>query len=153
MTWQKLIAYVLGGIALIVMGWLLHSAFIPKPTIEVKERIVYDTVRTTKTITIRNTKTDTIRITEKGFTYTDSLVGSKNEVSYNIQHSITKDKEILSDWKVTLEPQLKTVTQYVTKDSIRTVIQDKYLPLPFFLNTFAYISIIELAIIVLAIIF
>lgn len=152
MSWQKLIAYALGGIGLIVLGWLLNS--VPKPSIEVKERVIYDTVFQTKKITFTEVKSDTIsRITDRKFVYADSIVGTKDDVDYQIKHTVQNDSQVLSLWKVNLEPKLKTITQYITKDSIRTIVDTKFIPQPFFLQTWFYISIVELAVIVLAIIF
>ena len=154
MNWQKLIAYIFGGVLLIILGWLLHSAFIPKPKIEIKERVVYDTVYTTKTITFTKVKKDTIRLTEpEQFFYADSILGTKNEVGYNIKHTIKGNKEILSSWNVKLEPKTKIITQYVTKDSIRTISNDIYISKPFFLDHWFWINMIAFGIIILQIIF
>ena len=154
MNWQRLIAYVLGAVGLMVLGWLLHSTFIPKPSTTVETKIVTDTVYTTKRIRVVETKIiekpiyrDSIR------TYADSIRGEKNEVAYNIFHSIHENKEVVSSWRVDLEPRLKTIIQYVTKDSVRTIIEAKYFPTPFFLNSWFYVSIVSMIITVLAIIF
>jgi len=153
MTWQKLILYIAGGVALIVLGYLLHSAFTPKPQIEVKERIVYDTLKTVKTITVTKRDTITRTIRETGIAYVDSIEGTKDEVDYKIIHSIFDFGEVLSDWQVEVKPLIKTVTQYVTKDSIRTVVDVKYIPQPFFLNPYFYSTIVMVVITALAIIF
>lgn len=152
MTWQKVVLYVLGGIALIVLGWLLHSAFTPKPTIEIKERVVRDTVETTKTITLRQTNT-IYRDTTNLQTISDSIKGTKDEVDYSIKHTLRFAEAILSDWQVEVKPLTKTIVEYVTKDSIRTVVDTKYITKPFFLNEWFYVSIVELVIVILAIIF
>lgn len=154
MDWSKTVLYILGGIVLIAFGYLIHSTFTPKPLIEVKERVSYDTVYQTKQVTIVKTK-----VIEKPIyrdstrTYNDSIVGTKDEVGYQIQHTIKDSGEVVSVWKVNLEPKLKTVTQYITKDSIRTVVEAKYFPLPFFLNPYFWSSLILVVITALAIIF
>ena len=153
MNWQKLIAYTLGGIALIVCGWLLHSTFIPKPTTTVETKIVTDTITTVKKIYF--TKTDTItKVISNGITtYADSIHGQQQEVDYKIKHSIRLDKETVSDWQVNLEPRLKTIVQYVTKDSVRTIVEAKYISLRFFLNPYFWSTIISVVFTALAIIF
>lgn len=153
MTWQKVSLYVLGGVALIVLGYLLHSAFTPKPTSEVREVVVRDTVETLKTITVTKRDTITRTIRETGISYVDSIEGSKDEVDYKIIHSITDIGEVLSDWQVEVKPLTKTIVEYVTKDSIRTVVEVKYFQTPFFMNTYFYTTIAMVIITVLAIIF
>ena len=153
MTWQKVIVYVLGGVALIVLGYLLHSAFTPKPTTEVREVVVRDTIETLKTITVTKRDTITRTIRETGIAYVDSIAGSKDEVDYKIIHSITDIGEVLSDWQVEVKPLTKTIVEYVTKDSIRTVVDTRYIQAPFFVNTYFYTTIAMVIITVLAIIF
>lgn len=153
MTWQKVVLYVLGGVALIVLGWLLNSAFTPKPETEVREVVVRDTLETIRTITVAKTDTITKTITETGFAYVDSIKGSKDEVDYKIIHSITDIGIVLSDWRVEVKPLTKTIVEYVTKDSIRTVVNTQYLSKPFFLESWFYIALVELAVVIVAIIF
>lgn len=154
MNWQKLIAYILGGLALIVLGWVLHSSFVPKPTTEIKESVRYDTVYSTKQVRVVETKVIEKPIyRDSARTYADSIKGEKNEVAYNISHSISDNKEVVSSWQVNLEPKLKTVIQYVTKDSVRTIVEAKYVSLPFFLNPYFWSSIVLVVITALAIIF
>ena len=153
MTWQKVIVYVLGGVALIVLGYLLHSAFTPKPTTEVREVVVRDTIETLKTITVTKRDTITRTIRETGIAYVDSIKGTKDEVDYKIIHSITDIGIVLSDWQVEVKPLVKNIVEYVTKDSIRTVVNTQYLVKPFFLDHWFYVALVELVVVVLAIIF
>ncbi len=153
MNWQKLIAYILGGVALIVMGWLLHSTFIPKPKTEIKEVVRYDTLTTTKVIKLTETKyinrpviKDSTRI------YADSILGTKNEVDYKIKHTVQDSGKVLSFWEVKLEPKLKTIIQYVTKDSIRTVTETQFVGKPFFLDNWFYTTIVSVSLLVLSLI-
>ena len=153
MNWQKVVLYVLGAIALISLGYLLRSVTIPKPSTIVETKIVTDTTTTVKKIYFTKTRTDTIRIAKEKFTYADSLMGTKDEVDYKIKHSIQSDKEILNFWEVDLEPRLKTIIQYVTKDSVRTIVEAKYISTPFFMQTWFWIALLELPLIIIAIIF
>jgi hypothetical protein len=154
MNWQKLIAYILGGVALVVLGWLLHSAFTPKPTSEVKETVKYDTVKVVKQVKFTETKyIDRYISKDSARTYVDSTMGTKSEVDYKIKHTIRDDKKVLSDWEVNLEPKINIVTKYVTKDSVRTIVEAKYYQAPFFLNTYFYTTIVTTVIAILAIIF
>lgn len=156
MNWQKTILYILGGVALIILGYLLHSAFVPKPKVEIKETIKRDTIETVKTITITKTKVIEKIVEPKGISFVDSIQGNKDDVDYKIIHSISEIKELglyNSDWQVEVKPLIKNIVEYVTKDSIRTVVDTKYISKPLILNEWFYISIIELIIITLAIIF
>lgn len=156
MTWQKVILYVLGGIALIILGWLLHSAFTPKPKVEIKETIKRDTIETVKTITITKTKVIEKIVEPKGISFVDSIQGNKDDVDYKIIHSISEIKELglyNSDWQVEVKPLIKNIVEYVTKDSIRTVVNTQYLTKPFFLDHWFYIALVELAVVIVAIIF
>ena len=153
MTWQKLLSYVITLIVGVILGWLLISHFTPKPTTEVREVVVRDTIETLKTITVTKRDTITRTIRETGIAYVDSIAGSKDEVDYKIIHSITDIGEVLSDWQVEVKPLTKTIVEYVTKDSIRTVVDVKYFQTPFFMNTYFYTTIAMVIITVLAIIF
>ena len=152
MNWQKVVLYILGGVAIFFLGYLAHSTLIPKPTIVIKETVRYDTLTTTKTISFTKVRKDTIRI-PLAFTYADSIMGDTNQVKYDIKHTIQNDKEILTSWKVNLEPRFTEIIKYITKDSVRTIIEAKYISLPFFLNTYFWSSIILVVITTLAIIF
>ena len=153
MTWQKLLSYVITLIVGVILGWLLISHFTPKPTTEVREVVVRDTIETLKTITVTKRDTITRTIRETGIAYVDSIAGSKDEVDYKIIHSITDIGEVLSDWQVEVKPLTKTIVEYVTKDSIRTVVDTRYIQAPFFVNTYFYTTIAMVIITVLAIIF
>ena len=153
MTWQKLLSYVITLIVGVILGWLLISRFTPKPTTEVREVVVRDTIETLKTITVTKRDTITRTIRETGIAYVDSIAGSKDEVDYKIIHSITDIGEVLSDWQVEVKPLTKTIVEYVTKDSIRTVVDTRYIQAPFFVNTYFYTTIAMVIITVLAIIF
>lgn len=158
-SWQKVILYVLGAIVSIALGWLLHSFYAPKPTTEVKEIVKYDTVKVVRQIKFTETKFIDRIITEKDSTrrsYIDSIMGNKNEVEYKIVHIVDIPKEdytAVSSWDVDLEPKINTITKYVTRDSIRTVVEPKYFQTPFFMNTYFYTTILAALIAVLAIIF
>ena len=153
MTWQKLLSYVITLIVGVILGWLLISHFTPKPTTEVREVVVRDTIETLKTITVTKRDTITRTIRETGIAYVDSIAGSKDEVDYKIIHSITDVGEVLSDWQVEVKPLTKTIVEYVTKDSIRTFVDTRYIQAPFFVNTYFYTTIAMVIITVLAIIF
>jgi len=153
--WGKWITITLGAIAFVVLGYLIHSAIYkpPQPKLEIKEKIIYDTVSTVKKVYF--TKTDTLtKIVSNGFTtYTDSISGQQQEVDYKIKHTLQNDKEVVSFWEVNIEPRLTTITITVTKDSIRTIVDTKYIQTPFFLNQWFFISLVSWIITVLAIIF
>lgn len=153
MDWGKLILYILGGVALIVLGWLLNSAFTPKPSTSVIETIVRDTVKVERPIYIQTTSKPTIVYQDTGIqALSDSVAGNENEVDYKIKYSYWQT-EGQGNWDIQLKPLIKTIREYVTKDSIQTVVQTKYIQTPFFMQTWFYISIIELVVVVLAIIF
>ena len=138
MNWQKLIAYSLGGIALVVLGWLLHSTFIPKPTNTVTETVRYDTAYVDKPpIVVEDTKyidrpvyKDSVR------TYYDITSGEQDSTKYSIQHWMIDDSKskVKSDWIVYLDPIYKIVKEYITRDSVQTRTEVKYISQPFFLN-------------------
>lgn len=153
MTWQKLLSYVITLIVGVILGWLLISHFTPKPTTEVREVVVRDTIETVRTISVTKRDTITRTIRETGIAYVDSIKGTKDEVDYKIIHSITDIGEVLSDWQVEVKPLTKTIVEYVTKDSIRTVVDTRYIQAPFFVNTYFYTTIAMVIITVLAIIF
>ena len=143
MNWQKLISYVLGGIALIVLGWLLHSTFVPKPTTVVKETVRYDTLYQTKTVTVKETKfIDKPILKDSVRTYYDQTAGEQDSVFYNIQHWLTDgdNQKMKSDWIVNIAPHYSVIKEYITKDSVRTVVESKFVSLPFFLNPYFWSS-------------
>ena len=153
MTWQKLLSYVITLIVGVILGWLLISHFTPKPTTEVREVVVRDTIETVRTISVTKRDTITRTIRETGIAYVDSIAGSKDEVDYKIIHSISDFGIVLSDWQVEVKPLVKNIVEYVTKDSIRTVVNTQYLVKPFFLDHWFYVALVELVVVVLAIIF
>lgn len=157
MNWQKVIIYILGGVALIVLGWLLHSAFIPKPTSIVTETVKYDTTYVTKQVKVTETKVIERPIyIDSSKIYADSISGIKDETTFFVKHIILDDpnaEKPISWWKLDIEPKIRTIKEYITRDSIRTVYEAKYLPTPFFLNTWFYISVALTVLTTLSIIF
>ena len=156
-TFDKILIIV--GIIIILIAGLCVGRYIfpliPKPTIEVKERIVKDTITVEKTIKIFETsKPQIIRdSTQNIYSIVDSVKGTQNEVDYKIKHTTTNNNGFLSNWEINLKPLVRTIKEYVVKDSIRTIVDTKYFAKPFFMDEWFYASIIELGIIVLLIIF
>ncbi|MCL4419951.1 hypothetical protein M1146_07730 [Patescibacteria group bacterium] len=152
MNWQTLISY--AGILILgaVIGWLLHNP--SKPSSEVHEVIKYETIAKTDTVTISKTRIIEKPIfTNSVFNIADSLVGDTNKVAYKVFHSVKGDSPIVSSWRIDLKPRTETIIKFITKDSIRTVVNTKYLPKPFFIDEWFYVAIVELAIVIIAIIF
>jgi hypothetical protein len=125
----------------------------PEGKVEVRETIKFDTVSVIKRIYVNRlveveTKGDSIK------SYSDKIVGDTLDTKYEIFHSvIDSQKTIRSWWKVNIEPRFRTITKVVTRDSIQTKIDTKYLPVPWFLNNYFYVSITTTLIAILAIIF
>jgi len=152
--WKGVITHSLALIVGIILGYLIVSHFTPKPTSEVKETVKYDTVKVVKQVKFTETKyIDRYVSKDSARTYIDSTMGTKSEVQYKIKHTIRDDKKVLSDWEVNLEPKINVITKYITKDSVRTIVEAKYYQAPWFLNTYFYTTIIATAIAILAIIF
>lgn len=156
MNWAKLIAYVLGGAALIVLGWVLHSTFIPKPTSTVETTVIHDTTyaKPKPPITIH----DTTYATRDKTTITTSTSGTEQGASYKIEVAISEVDKVLekypADWKVDLLlPPPKIIKETVVRDSIRTLTETKFISKPFFLNEWFYVSLFGSVIAILIIIF
>lgn len=156
-TFDKVLIAILAIIVLtagLLIGRYLFPS-IPEPKIEVKERIITDTVKVEKTITIfQKTKPIIIKDTTGRIqTITDSIKGTKDEVDYKIKHTVFGDKEVPSDWEIELKPLTRFIKEYVVKDSIRTVVDTKYIPVPFFANTWFYSTVLFFLISIAAIVF
>lgn len=126
------------------------------PSIVIKEHFVHDTTyaKPKPPIIIH----DTTYATKTKTTITDSISGTKSGASYKIKHTITEiDKDLEkypSSWKVDfIPPPERIIKETVTRDSIRTITETKFVSRPFFLNEWFYVSLFELLITVLAIIF
>lgn len=127
----------------------------PPKTI-VKEHYIYDTIfaKPKPPIIIY----DTTYATRTATTFTDSTSKSEQGASVKVKHTISEiDKDLEkypSTWKVDfIAPPERIIKEIVTRDSIRTITETKYLNKPFFLNEWFYISLFELVITALAIIF
>ncbi len=156
-TFDKVLIAIFGAILLtagLLIGRYLFPS-IPEPKIEVKERIITDTVKVEKTITIfQKTKPVIVKDTAGNLqTIADSIEGTKDEVEYKIKHTLYGDKEIPSDWEINLKPMIKIVKEYVVKDSIQTIVDTRYIPKPFFADTWFYVSCILTVITIFALSF
>lgn len=144
-TFDKILIIV-GVIIVLIAGLCVGRYIIPlhqKPTIETKETIVKDTVTVEKTIRIfEKSKPEIIRDTNKTIcSIVDSIKGTQNEVAYKIKHTTKNLGEYFSDWEIELKPYFKTITEYITKDSIQTVVNTEYIPKPFLLDVWFYVSV------------
>lgn len=152
MNWPKLLGFVGIFLAGAVIGWLLHAPGVPK--IEIKERVKYDTVYQTQNITFTKTRIDTVlKITDSKFAYTDSIMGDTNKVKYKIQHSISNDKKLVTSWKVDLVPKLQFITRIVTRDSIQTKIEKEFYAQPWFIDSWFYMTIVTIGLLIISLIF
>ncbi len=151
----------LGAIILVIVVLTYIGVFIlgrnsvkpPTATVQVKEVVKYDTVRAIRKIYVNRyieteSKGDSIK------SYSDSVVGDTLEVKYSIQHSVSDSQKVVrSWWKVNIEPHLTTIIKTVTRDSIQTKITNVYIPKPFLLDSWFYVSLISWIVTALAIIF
>lgn len=94
-------------------------------------------------------KIDTVyqdkRITE----YADSLKGTEDKVEYNIKHTIQDSDSVYSTWDLKIKNLVTTVSDKITIDSTKTVVEYKYIPKPIILNEWFWISALEFAAIIL----
>ena len=160
MTWQKLLSYVITLIVGVILGWLLISHFTPKPTTEVREVVVRDTTYVEKIIkdskeNTNPTKVETIVDGREVRTYTDTLAGKEEGLEFKVSHTVVDDpaSSVKTFWDYEFKQTEKIVKEYITKDSIRTVVDTRYIQAPFFINTYFYTTIAMVIITVLAIIF
>lgn len=147
--------FVIGGVLILVVGFFL-GFFIrqpAKPTIEYRERIVRDTVATKEPIYIHTQSEPTIvyRDTATIQAVYDSTSGTKDKVDYQVKYSLRLGEK--SNWDISLKPLITTITEYVTKDSIRTVVNTEYMSKPFFLDHWFYVSLVLVATTILGILF
>lgn len=152
--WTLIIAVILiavGG----VIGWLVKPSGKPQ-SVNVKEVIVRDTIEVEKVIkvteqTIPNVEYITIRDTIKISALTDSTKGRKNDVEYKIDYSYEMDKP--SIWEIDLKALTQNIREFVTKDSIQTVVKTEYFSRPFFLDPYFYGMVAEFFLLIVTIIF
>ncbi len=151
----------LGTIILVVVALTYIGVFFlgrnsiksPEGKIEIRETVKLDTVTAIRKIYVNRyieteSKGDSIK------SYSDSIVGDTLDTKYNIQHTISdSQKTIRSWWKVNIEPHLTTIIKTITKDSIQTKINNIYIPKPFLMNSWFYVSLISWVIAILAIVF
>ena len=124
-----------------------------EPKIEIKETIKYDTVSTIKKIFV-NRYSETKTAGDSVKSYSDSIMGDTLGTKYQIQHTISdSQKTIRSWWKVDIEPRFRTITKYITKDSIQTKVNTEYVSLPFFLNPHFYGEIVLTILLIVSLIF
>jgi len=159
-TWQKTILYLLGAIALIVLGWFINDAFEDKPKTEIKEKIIIDTLyaeRNFEKSKIAGKPKKVEAITDSGTvrTYKDTLEVNEAEGFFlKVTHTtVDSNNSIDSYWDYSYKAVEKIVKEYVTKDSIRTIVDTKYLTKPFFMNEWFYISVVGFILTIIAIIF
>jgi len=157
-NWQKVIVYVFAVLVFGTICFLLgRSSKTPDPpSIVIKEHFVHDTTfaKPKPPIIIH----DTTYATRDKTTFTDSTSKSESGASVKVKHTITEiDKDLEkypSYWKIDfIPPPERIIKETVTRDSIRTITEIKFLSRPFFLNEWFYISLFELIITALAIIF
>lgn len=146
-----LVVVVLTYIGVFFLG--RNSIKSPEGKIEIRETVKLDTVTAIRKIYVNRyieteSKGDSIK------SYSDSIVGDTLDTKYNIQHTISdSQKTIRSWWKVNIEPHLTTIIKTITKDSIQTKINNIYIPKPFLMNSWFYVSLISWVIAILAIVF
>lgn len=146
-----LVVVVLSYIGIFILGRNSVKASVGK--VEVRETVKYDTVTAIKKVFI-NRFLETKTAGDSIHTYTDTIVGDTLDTKYNIQHTISdSQKTIRSWWKVNIEPHLTTIIKTITKDSIQTKINNIYIPKPFLMNSWFYVSLISWVIAILAIVF
>ena len=157
MNWQKLLAYLGGALALITLGYLLRLSTAVQPSTTVTEVIRYDTTFVSSApVIIKETKfIEKPVLKDSTRTYYDNITGQEDSTFYNIQHWITDGdgQKVASDWIVNVDPKYRIIKEYVTRDSVRTVVETKYSALPFFLNPYFWSSLVLVVITALAIIF
>lgn len=145
--------FLIGGLAILIVGFFLGWFVKPshKPSVEIQERIVRDTLEVEKPIYIQTQSEPTIIYKDTVQTIIDSTSGTKDKVDYSVKYSLKLGEK--SNWDISLKPLITTITEYVTKDSIQTVVNTEYLATPFFLNTYFYTSIVLLLTTILGILF
>lgn len=149
---KSIIIQVIVGCILVVFGYLIHLAITPKPKTTIKEVVQHDTITIKDTIKfVQESKPTIIHDTTGIQTISDSIKGTKNEVEYKIQYQYRKDTTSL--WQVELKPLVKTITEYITSDTTKVVSEVKYIPKPFFADTYFYTTIVAVVLLLFAIIY
>lgn len=147
--------FIIGGLIILIVGFFLGWFVKPshKPSVEIKERIVTDTLEVEKPIYIHTQSEPTIvyKDTTTIQAIYDSTSGTKDKVDYQIKYSLRLGEK--SNWDISLKPLITTITEYVTKDSIQTVVNTEYLSKPFFLDHWFYVSLILFVTTILGILF
>lgn len=149
--WLSLIAGIVVLIGAFFLGWFSKPS--EEPRIETKIVREIDTVEVEKIIEKKVFRTvskiDTVyqdkRITE----YADSLKGTEDKVEYNIKHTIQDSDSVYSTWDLKIKNLVTTVSDKITIDSTKTVVEYKYIPKPIILNEWFWISALEFAAIIL----
>lgn len=150
---NKNLLYLIAGIIIIILafllGWFIKPSPVIEPSVIVKTNTVIDTLISHDTTVVNETHIlkDTIyvRPDKKSKWIADSVSGINNNVEYNILHKI---KEDTSQWRITLNSMAKEITRYVTRDSLKTVVKKEYVSKHFLLDEWFYISVGEFALIV-----
>jgi hypothetical protein len=148
----------IAGIILITAGVLIGRYLfpsIPEPKIEVKEHVIRDTVRVETPIKIfQKSKPTIIKDTTGSIqTVVDSIEGTKDQVEYKIKHTISGSKKFLSTWEIEVKPLISIIKEYVVKDSIQTVVDIRYVPEPFIMDTYFWLWIFQTGLTILALIY
>lgn len=144
-------------IKLILIGLIALLCFIlgrcsVKPAIEkyavhpvtLRDSIMYRDSIHVDTVTVPRFKDSTIIINDTTHKYkyiADSVKGFKNNVNYNIKHTVFRDSGF---WKIDLLPVIPIITEYKYLDSLKTITE--YKAPPFYTDYYFYTTILTAAI-------
>lgn len=150
----------IGGLTCFLLGSILGWYVKPKERIEpagIIIKTVRDTVIQIKEISDskENTNPTTFIFADSIETEIDKLEGEEPGLNFSITHTRTKfpGKEVKTFWDYTFKQTEKIIKEYITKDSLRTVIVPEYISKPFFLDPWFYTSIAFLLTTILGILF